>query len=151
MFCAVSLENCACLTSVGVYHVRTPISTERGSTEDADSKPNHINIRMRNVDVQSTLGNKISEIEVKRKLLGSSKFRNLFCRSYNCHLLLDKQRKTSSLRRNVAYPFAMLLLIGLTVIAVLLVGQNILSMLIGIRALPISSKVSYIFLVKGVF
>uniref|UniRef100_A0AAR5PZJ8 Lipocalin-interacting membrane receptor limr n=1 Tax=Dendroctonus ponderosae TaxID=77166 RepID=A0AAR5PZJ8_DENPD len=105
----------------GVYHVRTPISMESGSTQDDDYKSNHINIRMRNVDVRSTLGYQISEIEEKGKLL-------------------DKQRKTSSLRRNVAYPFAMLLLIGLTVIAVLLVGQNILSMLIGIRALPISSK-----------
>lgn len=35
----------------------------------------------------------------------------------------------------------MLLLLGLTVIAVLLVVQNTLSLLIGIKALPSSSKV----------
>lgn len=38
------------------------------------------------------------------------------------------------------HPVAMILLIGLTVIAVLLVVQNTLSLLIGIKALPLSSK-----------
>ncbi|KAJ8973899.1 hypothetical protein NQ317_018854 [Molorchus minor] len=54
--------------------------------------------------------------------------------------ILNKQRQTSSLRRNVVYPVAMLLLLGLTVIAVLMVVQNTLSLLIGIKALPSSSK-----------
>ncbi|KAL1509903.1 hypothetical protein ABEB36_004570 [Hypothenemus hampei] len=55
-------------------------------------------------------------------------------------MILDKQRKSSSLIRNVVYPIAMLTLIGLTGIAVLLVVQNTLSLLIGIQALPSSSK-----------
>lgn len=78
-------------------------------------------LRLRNGELQNGLSVKLKEIAQKR-------------------FLLDKQRKTSSLRRNVVYPIAMLLLIGLTIIAVLLVVQNTLSLLIGIKALPSSSK-----------
>lgn len=78
-------------------------------------------LRLRNGELLSGLGRKLSEIEMRRKLL-------------------DKQRKSSSIRRNVVYPVAMLLLIGLTIIAVLLVVQNTLSLLIGIKALPSSSQ-----------
>lgn len=59
---------------------------------------------------------------------------------------VDKQRQTSSLRRNVLYPVAMLLLIGLTGIAVLAVIQNTLLLLIGIKALPSSTRVRQTFL-----
>nr|XP_023013398.1 protein Lilipod [Leptinotarsa decemlineata] len=75
----------------------------------------------RNGELQSRLGKRLTEIEKQRKLL-------------------DKQRHTSSLRRNVIYPVAMLLLLGVTILAVLLVLQNTLSLLIGMKALPISSK-----------
>lgn len=57
----------------------------------------------------------------------------------------DKQRQTSSIRRNIIYPVAILLLLGLTILAVLLVVQNTLSLLIGIKALPSSSKVTILF------
>ncbi|XP_074041537.1 LMBR1-like protein lilipod isoform X1 [Leptinotarsa decemlineata] len=79
----------------------------------------------RNGELQSRLGKRLTEIEKQRKLLG---------------LFSDKQRHTSSLRRNVIYPVAMLLLLGVTILAVLLVLQNTLSLLIGMKALPISSK-----------
>lgn len=63
----------------------------------------------------------------------------------------DKQRQTSSLRRNVLYPVAMLLLIGLTGIAVLSVIQNTLLLLIGIKALPSSTRVTKILKQKSCF
>ncbi|XP_066259171.1 protein Lilipod [Euwallacea similis] len=78
-------------------------------------------IRMRNGELQGTLSEKLREVEKKRKIL-------------------DKQRKASSFIRNIVYPLAILILIGLTGIAVLLVIQNTLSLLIGIKALPSSSK-----------
>ncbi|XP_062542009.1 protein Lilipod isoform X2 [Armigeres subalbatus] len=54
--------------------------------------------------------------------------------------LLDKQRSSSALQRNLVYPVAMLLLLLLTGITVLLVGQNTLSLLIGIKAVPLSTR-----------
>lgn len=55
-------------------------------------------------------------------------------------LLLDKQRHTSSLQRNVVYPIAMMALLALTVITVLIVVQNTVELLIGIKALPLSTR-----------
>lgn len=53
---------------------------------------------------------------------------------------VEGQRKTSSLQRNVVYPLAMLLLLALTTITVLMVLQNTLELLIGIKALPLSTR-----------
>ncbi|KAG5681765.1 hypothetical protein PVAND_011174 [Polypedilum vanderplanki] len=53
---------------------------------------------------------------------------------------LQKQRSSSCLQRNFGYPFAMLLLLILTSITVLLVMQNTIELLIGIKALPLSSR-----------
>ncbi|CAH0729243.1 unnamed protein product, partial [Brenthis ino] len=53
---------------------------------------------------------------------------------------VENQRKTSSLQRNVVYPLAMLLLLALTTITVLMVLQNTLELLIGIKALPLSTR-----------
>jgi hypothetical protein len=55
---------------------------------------------------------------------------------------LQKQRSSSCLTRNFGYPVAMLLLLLLTSITVLLVMQNTIELLIGIKALPMSSRVS---------
>lgn len=55
---------------------------------------------------------------------------------------LQKQRNSSCLTRNFVYPVAMLLLLLLTSITVLLVMQNTIELLIGIKALPMSSRVS---------
>jgi len=55
---------------------------------------------------------------------------------------LQKQRDSSCLTRNFVYPLAMLFLLLLTSITVLLVMQNTIELLIGIKALPLSSRVS---------
>lgn len=54
----------------------------------------------------------------------------------------DKLRSSSSLQRNFVYPIAMLGLLLLTSITVLLVIQNTLEILIGLKALPLSTRVS---------
>lgn len=56
---------------------------------------------------------------------------------------LDKQKNSSAIVRNLIYPFAMLLLLVLTSITVLLVMQNTIELLIGIKALPLSSRVRF--------
>ncbi|XP_063699045.1 protein Lilipod [Culicoides brevitarsis] len=53
---------------------------------------------------------------------------------------LDKLRSSSAFQRNFVYPVAMLLLLALTGITVLLVAQNTIELLIGIKALPLSSR-----------
>lgn len=55
-------------------------------------------------------------------------------------ILLDKQRHTSSLRRNLLYPLAMLVLLSLTLITALIVIHNSLELLVGIKALPLSTR-----------
>lgn len=62
--------------------------------------------------------------------------------NYSFQLLSDKQRSSSALQRNLVYPVAMLLLLLLTGITVLLVVQNTLELLIGIKAVPLSTRVS---------
>lgn len=54
---------------------------------------------------------------------------------------LNKQRSYSCVARNLIYPIAMLLLLLLTSITILLVMQNTIELLIGIKALPLSSRV----------
>lgn len=51
-------------------------------------------------------------------------------------------RSSTAFQRNVVYPAAMLLLLLLTGITVLIVMQNTLELLIGIKALPLSTQVS---------
>ncbi|XP_055708332.1 protein Lilipod isoform X2 [Phlebotomus papatasi] len=53
---------------------------------------------------------------------------------------LDKLRSSSAFQRNFVYPIAMILLLFLTGITVLLVVQNTLELLIGIKALPLSTR-----------
>ncbi|KOB74000.1 Protein LMBR1L [Operophtera brumata] len=53
---------------------------------------------------------------------------------------VENQRKSSPLQRNVVYPLAMMLLLALTTITVLMVLQNMLELLIGIKALPLSTR-----------
>lgn len=76
---------------------------------------------MKKKDLLSLLKRKLNALEEKRKLV-------------------DKQRSTSWLQRNLVYPVAMLLLIALTCIAVLMVVQNTLELLIGMKALPLSTR-----------
>ena len=54
--------------------------------------------------------------------------------------MLEKQKTPSAFRRNFLYPLGMLLLFALTGVTVLLVAQNTIELLIGIKALPLSSR-----------
>lgn len=54
---------------------------------------------------------------------------------------LDKLRSSTAIQRNLVYPLAMLMLLFLTGITVLIVVQNTLELLIGIKALPLSTRV----------
>ncbi|KAH8294313.1 hypothetical protein KR054_010740 [Drosophila jambulina] len=53
---------------------------------------------------------------------------------------LDKLRKSSTFQRTFVYPLAMLLLLFCTGMTILLVVQNTLELLIGIKALPLSTR-----------
>lgn len=55
---------------------------------------------------------------------------------------LDKLRSSTPLQRNLMYPLAMLLLLVTTGITVLTVVMNSVELLIGIKALPLSTRVS---------
>ncbi|XP_065218464.1 protein Lilipod [Planococcus citri] len=54
--------------------------------------------------------------------------------------VLDFQRRTSFLQRNFIYPLAMIVLLAFTVITVFIVLQNTIELLIGFKALPISTR-----------
>lgn len=54
---------------------------------------------------------------------------------------LDKLRSSTAIQRNLVYPLAMLTLLFLTGLTVLIVVQNTLELLIGIKALPLSTRV----------
>lgn len=55
---------------------------------------------------------------------------------------LDRQRRTWWVRRTLLYPLAMLALLALSTATALLAVQNTLELLIGIKALPLSTRVS---------
>lgn len=78
-------------------------------------------LRLRNGALQAELNDRLQKVVAMRKEV-------------------ESQRKTSSLQRNVVYPLAMLLLLALTTITVLMVLQNTLELLIGIKALPLSTR-----------
>ncbi|KAJ8733469.1 hypothetical protein PYW08_001767 [Mythimna loreyi] len=78
-------------------------------------------LRLRNGALQAGLNERLHRVVAMRKEV-------------------ESQRKTSSLQRNVVYPLAMLLLLALTTITVLMVLQNTLELLIGIKALPLSTR-----------
>ncbi|XP_053213540.1 protein Lilipod-like [Panonychus citri] len=57
---------------------------------------------------------------------------------------LENQRRASAFRRSLGYPLAMLILLVLTSFAALLVIQNTLQLLVGVKALPISSAQTFV-------
>ncbi|KAL5273633.1 LMBR1L family protein [Megaselia abdita] len=69
----------------------------------------------------TVLNERLKELEIERKEL-------------------DKLRSSSAFQRNFVYPLAMLLLLFFTGLTVLLVIQNTLELLIGIKALPLSTR-----------
>ena len=52
---------------------------------------------------------------------------------------LELQKRISAVRRNLSYPLAMILLLCLTLFAALLVIENTLELLVGLKALPLST------------
>ncbi|XP_030244013.1 protein Lilipod [Drosophila navojoa] len=74
-----------------------------------------------NVDEHQMLNERLRELDSERKEL-------------------DKMRKSSTFQRTFVYPLAMLLLLFCTAVTILLVVQNTLELLIGIKALPLSTR-----------
>lgn len=57
-------------------------------------------------------------------------------------LFADVQRHTGFVQRNLVYPLCMLVLFAVSAVTVLIVIQNTLELLIGIKALPLSTRVT---------
>ena len=110
---------------------------------------------LQNGALQMGLKLMLSKVEKKTKLLGMKFtlcFQNISFfyfvkKSISCETLTDVQRRASLIQRNFVYPGCMLLLFALTGIAVLIVVQNTLELLIGIKALPLSTRVSIKFFI----
>ncbi|XP_069687432.1 protein Lilipod isoform X2 [Periplaneta americana] len=98
-----------------------PLPVSPCCEDDVTESPIGDLMTLQNGALQSGLGERLSEIQLRRKIL-------------------DKQRHTSSLQRNLVYPVAMLMLCALTAVTVLMVLQNTLELLIGIKALPLSTR-----------
>ncbi|XP_048007469.1 protein Lilipod [Leguminivora glycinivorella] len=104
-----------------------PMYPDRGdvSSSSIDSVKKEVQetplLRLRNGALQAGLNERLKKIVAMRKEV-------------------ENKRKTSSFQRNVVYPLAMLLLLALTAITVLMVIQNTLELLIGIKALPLSTR-----------
>ncbi|XP_045447019.1 protein Lilipod [Melitaea cinxia] len=97
------------------------VSMSKGSKNPSPEGKETPLLRLRNGALQAGLNERLQKVVAMRKEV-------------------EHQRKTSSLQRNVVYPLAMLLLLALTTITVLMVLQNILELLIGIKALPLSTR-----------
>ncbi|XP_023219291.1 limb region 1 protein homolog isoform X1 [Centruroides sculpturatus] len=92
------------------------------------------------------------EQHLKRKLQNAKSEKNSSVQNGVGHILeelqsrekkrkeLEKQRKVSPIRRNLGYPFVMVLLLALTGISVVMVAHNTLELLVGIKALPIYTE-----------
>ncbi|KAJ2952052.1 hypothetical protein O0L34_g4316 [Tuta absoluta] len=101
--------------------VSPDLSTTTGSLKSSPYGKETPLLRLRNGALQAGLNERLQRVVAKRQEV-------------------ESQRKTSSFQRNVVYPLAMLLLLALTAITVLMVVQNTLELLIGIKALPLSTR-----------
>ncbi|KAI8424090.1 hypothetical protein MSG28_002698 [Choristoneura fumiferana] len=114
-----------------------PMYPDKGdvSSSSLDSPKKEANygtplLQLQNGELQSGLKEHLKKITAKKKV-------------GFCEIGLDEvggKRKTSPLQRNVVYPLAMLALLALTAITVLVVIQNTLELLIGVKALPLSTR-----------
>lgn len=77
---------------------------------------------LRNGALQRGLSQRLEDIQKRRKIL-------------------DQQRRTWWVRRTLLYPLAMLALLILSTATALLAVQNTIELLIGIKALPLSTRV----------
>lgn len=105
---------------------------------------------LQNGNLKSGLTDRLSINKERLDVLGKFVFYfKLIKCTYLCITSLlytvEKQRKTSVFRKLFLFPTFMLLLLALTVVTVLLVVQNLLLILIGIKALPLNTRVSKLF------
>ncbi|KAK0172852.1 hypothetical protein PV328_006119 [Microctonus aethiopoides] len=111
--------------NTGNYYVSPmPMSSQTYATFDADEQllsPSPGLMCLRNGALQRGLQHRLEDIQVRRKVL-------------------DQQRMTWWVRRTVVYPIAMLILFMLSTTTALLAVQNTLELLIGIKALPLSTR-----------
>lgn len=84
--------------------------------------PNPGLLCLRNGALQKGLTQRLKDIQNRRKIL-------------------DTERRTWWVRRTLVYPLAMLALLILSTTTALLAVQNTLQLLIGIKALPLSTRV----------
>ncbi|KAJ0178951.1 hypothetical protein K1T71_005726 [Dendrolimus kikuchii] len=105
--------------------ISAPLDADVSVSKDVQSPPAQGKeiplLRLRNGALQAGLNERLQRVVSMRKEV-------------------ESQRKTSSFQRNVVYPLAMLLLLALTTITVLMVLQNTLELLIGIKAVPLSTR-----------
>lgn len=89
------------------------------------------------------LKDRLKELQTERSELGLCifhKYTSVFFFIVD-FLYIDKLRSSTAFQRNFVYPVAMLLLLFLTGLTVLIVVQNTLELLIGLKALPLSTPV----------
>ncbi|XP_017847864.1 protein Lilipod isoform X1 [Drosophila busckii] len=128
--------------------------------EEASVKRKLANIELQNVSIlDATNGHRLTNGHARRfaaepLLSHIYQRKNLGSDSVEAHQLLndrlkelyserkelDKLRKSSTFQRTFVYPLAMLLLLFCTAVTILLVVQNTLELLIGIKALPLSTR-----------
>lgn len=102
------------------YNNVSPLISDDSELLKDEHVPSSNKKTLRNGELFYALLSRLNELEKRRKLL-------------------DKRRKASAFKGNLLYPLAMLSLIGLTSVAVLLVAQNTVALLIGLRALNFNS------------
>lgn len=83
---------------------------------------------------------KIIETSASKVINGVSELKRNLVNMEQTTAFLDKQRHASVFQSYIIYPLVMLLLFALTIIAVVVVAHNSLQLLIGIKALPLSTQ-----------
>lgn len=107
------------------YVSPVPMSIPACGSVLEDEELFHVNpslMCLRNGALQRGLSQRLKDIQKRRKIL-------------------DQQRRTWWVRRTLLYPLAMLALLILSTATALLAVQNTLELLIGIKALPLSTRV----------
>ena len=99
----------------------------RASSSEPTLSPHPGLMSLRNGALQRGLTQRLEDIQRRRRTL-------------------DEQRRTWWVRRTLVYPTAMLALLLFSTLTALLALQNTLQLLVGIKALPISTRVGLWFL-----
>lgn len=105
---------------------------------------NHNKNHLSSAHIDSTLSSEIEKID-NFSMTNNSECDQLHERLHELRIErkeLDKLRSSTAIQRNLIYPLAMLMLLFLTGVTVLVVVQNTLELLIGIKALPLSTRVN---------